>query len=135
MSATVTDHCDRTGAAQQPAPQHIRALQSANGIRLARAVQKRRLATARDAGAARVLAAELIAHPPAELVTITVRELLLSCRRMGERNVSELLILAGLRGTERIGDGGVNRAALTPRQRDLLIDVLRGVDVVVREAT
>ena len=64
-----------------------------------------------------------------------MRELLLSCRRMGERNVSELLILAGLRGTERIGDGGVNRAALTPRQRDLLINVLRGVDVVVREAT
>jgi hypothetical protein len=133
VSATVTDHYDRTSAAQHSAPQHIRALQSANGIRHARAVQKRRLATARDAGAARVLAADLIADPPTELVTITVHELLLSCRRMGERLVSEVLVLAGLCGTEQVGNGAVRRGALTPRQREVLIDVLRGVGVELRE--
>jgi hypothetical protein len=133
VSVTATDHRDRTSAAQQAQPQHVTALQVAQRIRLDRAAQKRRLATAR-ASAARDLAAELIAEPPEELVTITVRELLLSCRRMGERNVSELLILAGLRGTEQIGDGGVHRGALTPRQRDVLVNVLRGVDVAVREA-
>jgi len=131
VSATVTDHRDRTSAAPQ-LPQYVTALQIAQRVRLARAAQKRRLATARDGDAARLLAAELVADPPAELATITVRELLLSCRRMGERHVSALLVLARLRGTEQVGDDGLRHGALTPRQRDVLADVLR--DVAVREA-
>ena len=134
MQTTVTDHHARTGAYQQPRPQHIVALQGANAVRLARAEQKRRLATARDTNVARALAAELIADPPAELVTITVRELLLSCRRVGERVVSELLNLAGLRGPELLGDGTPRHGALTPRQREALIAVLNGTDVPVLEA-
>jgi hypothetical protein len=131
--ATVTDHHDRTSAAQQPAPQHIRALERANEIRLARGQQKRRLATARDVITARVLAADLIADPPAELATIAVHELLLSCRGLGERLVSEVLVLAGICGTEQVGNGAVRRGALTPRQREVLVDVLRGADVALRE--
>lgn len=134
MQLTATDHRDRTDAAHQGRPQHFVALQGANATRLARAVQKRRLATAPDADSARALAADLIADTPEELVTITVQELLLACRRVGERVVGDLLALAGLRGHEKVGDGTVKYGHLTPRQRSVLIEVLRATDAVSEAA-
>jgi len=134
VQLTATDHRDRIDAAQLGRPQHFVALEGANATRLARAAQKRRLATAVDADSARALAADLVVDTPEELVTIAVHELLLSCRQVGERVVAELLALAGLRGHEKVGDGTAKYGHLTPRQRAVLADVLRAVDAAVSEA-
>lgn len=130
MSDTVTDQRDRTHRVASTRPQHVVALQGANEIRLARAEQKRRLAMARDTHAARAIAAGLVADTPRELVTLTVSDLLLSCRRLGERGASRILVLAGLHGGERLGDGTPRYGTLTPRQRSVLAAALRGDDDV-----
>ncbi len=133
MPDTVTDDRDRTGHAAQARPQPVTALHGANKLRLGRAAQKRRLATAHDTYAARALAAELVVETPAELVTITVRGLLLACTGVGERVATQLVTRAGLSGGERLGDGTPRHGMLTPRQRRVLAEVLRGGDAGVAE--
>jgi len=111
------------------------ALSTANGVRLARASRRHRLANASSARAARQLAAEWVADPPDELQTIPVEELLLACRGIGDALCAQLLSAAGLHGAEKLGNGTPRHGALTPRQQRVLIGVLLdGVDAAALAA-
>ncbi len=66
-------------------PQRLRALERANEIRLERAALKRRIA------AGEVSAAAVILNPPQSAETWSVGDLLMSQRRWGTTQVSEVL--------------------------------------------
>ena len=89
------------------APQHMRALQKANHIRLARAALKRRIA----AGSMR--AVDVVLHCPPEAESMSVSELLSSQRRWGRARSRKLLSGVELKENKAIG-------TLTERQRRLL---------------
>jgi hypothetical protein len=93
------------------APQHLRALEHANRIRLARADLKRKV------GAGRVSAAELISEPPPELGSMSISELLMSQRRWGRARCRRLLVSLGVQENKRIG-------TLTERQRSAVCALL-----------
>lgn len=95
---------DSTTAA---APQHLRALEHANRIRLARAELKRRI------GAGDISAAEVVAQPPSEVESMSISELLMSQRRWGHTRSRRLLLSLGVPENKRIG-------TLTERQRSVL---------------
>jgi hypothetical protein len=88
-------------------PQHIRALQKANQIRLARAALKREIA----AGAR--TAAEVVVHCPPEAESMTISELLSAQRRWGRARSRKLLSGLELKENKALG-------TLTERQRGLL---------------
>jgi len=98
-------------ATVSPAPQRLRALERANAVRLARAELKRRIAEG-DAAAA-----DVILEPPAEALTWTIGELLMSQRRWGTTRCRKFLARYHLTETKMLG-------ALTDRQRRLLADEL-----------
>lgn len=85
-------------------PQHLRALERANAVRLARAELKRRVG---DGG---LPAAEVILSCPPEAETMSVSELLLSQRRWGDTRCRKFLQSCELPETKPIG-------SLTERQR------------------
>jgi hypothetical protein len=96
-----------------PALQHMRALQVANEVRLARAALKRSIrAGERDA-------AEVVRTCPWMAETISLGELLRSQKRWGCARVQKLLRSAGLSETKTLN-------ALTHRQRLMLSDLLSG---------
>jgi hypothetical protein len=86
------------------APQHLRALEHANRIRLARAELKRKI------GAGQVSAAEVVASPPRAVESMSISELLMSQRRWGRARCRRLLLSLGVPENKRIG-------TLTERQR------------------
>jgi len=88
-------------------PQHMRALQKANQIRLARAALKREIASG-----ART-AAEVVIHCPPEAESMTISELLSSQRRWGRARSRKLLSGLELKENKALG-------TLTERQRGLL---------------
>ena len=94
-----------------PAPQHMRALQRANEVRLARAELKRKVAD----GAMPVH--DVILTIPWEAASMTIAELLVSQRRWGNTRCSKFLAGIGLPETKTIG-------AMTARQRDLLTKLI-----------
>jgi hypothetical protein len=104
---------EATAATIAPAAQHLRALQIANEVRVARAALKRSIRAGE--------------HDPAEVVltcpwmaeTMSVGELLRSQRRWGRARAQKLLSAAGLRETKTL-------SALTQRQRIALSDLLSG---------
>jgi hypothetical protein len=100
-----------TLAPARPQPQHLRALERANAVRLARAELKRRV------GSGNVPAAEVILSSPPESATMTVSELLLSQRRWGETRCRKFLQGCELPETKVIG-------SLTERQRTTLAAAL-----------
>jgi hypothetical protein len=95
------------------APQHLRALEHANRIRLARADLKRRIQ------AGHVTAAEVLSESPPEVASMSISELLMSQRRWGRARCRRLLLSLGVPENKRIG-------TLTERQRGGLCLLLTG---------
>ena len=86
------------------APQHLRALDQANRVRLARAELKRRVL------AGEITAAEVILTCPWEAGSMEISDLLMSQRRWGRARSRRLLVSLGLPENKKIG-------TLTQRQR------------------
>lgn len=96
-----------TIAASIEAPQHMRALERANRVRLARAELKRAIARGdKDA-------AEVVRDCPWETESMTIAELLTSQRRWGRTRARKFLIPLALNENKQLG-------TLTARQRRLL---------------
>ena len=93
------------------APQHLRALERANAVRLARAELKRKVA------AGDVCAAEIILTAPWETDSMTVSDLLASQRRWGQTRCRRFLQSLQMTETKTIG-------SLTDRQRQAVADML-----------
>lgn len=94
-------------AMTQEKPQHMRALERANIVRLARAERKREI------GRGELTAAEAVRSMPWELETMTLAELLTSQRRWGRTRARKFLMPLSLNENKALG-------TLTPRQRRLL---------------
>src|SRR5579872_6213715 len=92
-------------------PQHLRALQRANEVRLARAELKRRVMDGE------VNAAEVILSSPWEVESMAVSELLMSQHRWGHTRARRFLATIPMTETKTIG-------SLTERQRQSLADLL-----------
>jgi hypothetical protein len=90
-----------------PAPQHMKALQHANKVRLARAELKRNIALGT------LTVAEVILTCPWEAASMTIAELLTSQRRWGTTRASKFLASIGMPETKTVG-------SMTDRQRGLL---------------
>lgn len=88
-------------------PQHLRALEHANRVRLARAELKRRIA----AGESRV--SEVVLDCPWEARSMELSELLMSQKRWGRERCRRLLLALGIPENKQIG-------TLTERQRTAL---------------
>jgi hypothetical protein len=89
------------------APQHLRALERANKVRLARAELKRAIARG-DADAAGV-----VRRCPWETTTMTIAELLTSQRRWGRTRARKFLMPLSIKENKQLG-------TLTERQRRLV---------------
>jgi len=88
-------------------PQHMRALERANSVRLARAELKRAIARGdREA-------AEVVEESPWETESMTIAELLTSQRRWGQTRARKFLMPLSLNENKQLG-------TLTSRQRRLL---------------
>ena len=98
-------------ASPSAVPQHLRALDQANQVRLARAELKRRL------GAGSVTVREVIDECPWQAETMSLSELLTSQRRWGIVPCRRLLLSVELSENKRLG-------TLTERQRAALMAVL-----------
>jgi hypothetical protein len=94
-----------------PAPQHLRALQQANRIRLARAELKRKIASQE------LTAAEIVLTCPDEAQGMSLSDVLMSQRRWGRARCRRLLVSLNLPENKRLG-------TLTQRQRLALAAVL-----------
>lgn len=94
-------------AMMTPAPQHMRALERANRVRLARAELKRRVASGH------LSAAEVVLRCPWEVENMGIGDLLMSQRRWGRTRCRKVLMPVGLSENKPIGK-------LTERQRLLL---------------
>lgn len=93
------------------APQHLRALERANQVRLARAALKRSIAKGE------VSVADVIEESPWETETMTLAELLRSQPRWGRTRTRKLLASLSLSENKRV-------ESLTDRQRALLVSRL-----------
>lgn len=91
--------------------QHLRALEHANRVRLARARMKRRIA------AGELAASEVIATCPWEAHSMSVSDLLMSQRRWGLTRCRRVLTSLGVPENKQIG-------TLTQRQRTVLAAML-----------
>ena len=87
-----------------PAPQHLRALQRANEVRLARAELKRRVAEGE------LTASEVVLDAPWEAESMAIADLLMSQRRWGRTRCRRFLATVPLSETKTIG-------SMTERQR------------------
>jgi hypothetical protein len=94
-----------------PAPQHMRALQRANEVRLARAELKRRVADGV------VSAGEVILTCPWEAASMTIGELLVSQHRWGTTRCRKFLAEIPMPETKTVG-------SMTDRQRHALATVV-----------
>ena len=91
--------------------QHLRALEYANRVRLARARMKRRIA------AGELSAAEVILSCPWQAHSMSISDLLMSQKRWGRARCRRLLVSLGVPENKQIG-------TLTERQRLALAAVL-----------
>jgi hypothetical protein len=96
---------------RQPAPQHLRALERANRVRLARANLKRRIADGELA------VADVILSRPWEAETMEVCHLLLSQRRWGMQRARKVLAAIPISENKEVGK-------MTERQRHALAQKL-----------
>jgi hypothetical protein len=92
-------------------PQHLKALERANRVRLARAALKRQVA------AGERTAAEVIIASPWEAESMSISELLMSQRRWGRTRCRRVLLSMGLPENKQIG-------TMTERQRTALAAML-----------
>jgi hypothetical protein len=100
-----------TLATSVEAPQHMRALERANTVRLARAELKRAIARGD------LEASDVVRECPWETESMTISELLTSQRRWGRTRARKFLLGVALNENKRLG-------TLTPRQRALLATAL-----------
>ena len=91
--------------------QHLRALEHANRVRLARADMKRRIA------AGELTAAEVVLTCPWQAESMSISDLLMSQKRWGRARCRRLLVSIGVPENKRVG-------TLTERQRLALAAVL-----------
>jgi hypothetical protein len=96
-----------TIASPREAPQHMRALERANRVRLARAELKRAVARGD------LDAAEVVRDCPWETESMTISELLTSQRRWGRTRARKFLLPLSLNENKQLG-------TLTERQRAIL---------------
>ncbi|HEX3241155.1 MAG TPA: hypothetical protein VHR18_13595 [Solirubrobacterales bacterium] len=96
-----------TMATSVEAPQHMRALERANTVRLARAELKRAI------GRGDLEASDVVAECPWETESMTISELLTSQRRWGRTRARKFLLPLALNENKQLG-------TLTSRQRRLL---------------
>jgi hypothetical protein len=94
------------------APQHLRALEQANRVRLARAELKRRVA------AQATTVADVVLDCPWEAESMALSDLLMSQRRWGRARCRRVLLSLGLPENKQIG-------TLTDRQRRALAATLK----------
>jgi hypothetical protein len=99
-------------ATSDAAPQHLRALEQANRVRLARAELKRRVATQTTT------VADVVLDCPWEAESMALSDLLMSQRRWGRARCRRVLLSVGLPENKQIG-------TLTDRQRRALAATLR----------
>lgn len=107
------------------APQHMRALEHANRVRLARAELKRRVASGR------LDAEEVIIKSPWEAESMVIADLLMSQRRWGRTRCRKFLGTLSMSENKTIG-------SMTDRQRRTLAALLSAkgrVDALDRQAT
>ena len=97
------------------APQHMRALERANKVRLARAELKRRVAFGE------IGAAEVILHCPSEVDSMAVADLLVSQRRWGQTRCRKLLAELPMSEKKTVG-------SMTDRQRNALAAMLSSAE-------
>ena len=98
-------------ATSSQVPQHLRALEQANEVRVARAELKRRV------GTGSVTVGEVIGDCPWQAETMSISELLMSQQRWGRVRCRRLLLSLELPENKRVG-------TLTGRQRGALVDAL-----------
>jgi hypothetical protein len=98
-----------------PGPQHLRALQRANEVRLARAELKRRVAEGE------LTVAEVVLDSPWEADSMAIADLLMSQRRWGRTRCRRFLAQVPLSETKTIG-------SLTDRQRRAVAAELEGAE-------
>lgn len=91
--------------------QHLRALEHANRVRLARAEMKRRVASGEAS------AADVVLENPWHAESMSISELLMSQRRWGRARCRRLLVSLGIPENKRLG-------TLTERQRQMLAAML-----------
>ena len=99
-------------ATSDAAPQHLRALEQANRVRLARADLKRRVAIQTTT------VADVVLECPWEAESMELSDLLMSQRRWGRARCRRVLLSLGLPENKQIG-------TLTDRQRRALASTLR----------
>ena len=99
-------------ATSDAAPQHLRALQQANRVRLARADLKRRVAIQATT------VADVVLDCPWEAESMELSDLLMSQRRWGRARCRRVLLSLGLPENKQIG-------TLTERQRGALASTLK----------
>src|ERR671930_36247 len=100
-----------TATAVAAPPQHLRALERANTVRLARAQLKRRVA------ALETSVVEVILDCPWQAESMSISDLLMSQRRWGRARCRRLLVSLGITENKQIG-------TFTERQRSALAAVL-----------
>jgi hypothetical protein len=99
-------------ATSDAAPQHLRALEQANRVRLARAELKRRVAVQATT------VADVVLTCPWEAESMELSDLLMSQRRWGRARCRRVLLTLGLPENKQIG-------TLTDRQRRALASTLK----------
>jgi hypothetical protein len=114
MNATATVH-PVTTTVVSAGPQHMRALERANQVRLARAELKRRVAIGE------IEAADVILDSPWEAQSMAVADLLMSQRRWGQTRCRKLLYQIPMSEKKTIG-------SMTERQRCALAAILASDD-------
>src|SRR5215471_4030851 len=93
------------------APQHLRALEQANKVRLARADLKRRVALQQTS------VVDVIVDCPWQAESMSISDLLMSQRRWGRARCRRLLVALGIPENKQIG-------TFTDRQRSALVSGL-----------
>ena len=92
--------------------QHLRALEHANKVRLARAEMKRGIASGR------LGVVDVIVDCPWQVESMSISDLLMSQKRWGRARCRRLLTSIGIPENKQVG-------TLTDRQRSAVADVLR----------
>jgi hypothetical protein len=95
-----------------PGPQHLRALQRANEVRLARADLKRRISSGERS------VSDVVLSKPWEAESMTISDLLTAQRRWGHTRCRRFLQAVPMSETKTVG-------SMTDRQRHAIADMLQ----------
>jgi hypothetical protein len=110
-----------------PGPQHLRALQRANRVRLARAELKRRIAESE------ITAAEVILSSPWEAESMAIADVLMSQRRWGGTRCRKFLAMLQISETKTVGSLTQRQRVAIARQLEAHATIERSVRTSARE--